>query len=84
MIIAVGECGYCFDFDSNDPDDFDVTLYEVDTMKELAEQFVDEGLYGDISDSLRFYIDYEAIARDLRMDYSDIRVDGVNYIYRCD
>ncbi len=83
VIIAVGECGYDFDFDSNDPDDFDVTLYEVDTMKELAEQFVDEGLYGDIPDSLRFYIDYDAIARDLRMDYSDIRVAGVNYIYRC-
>lgn len=84
IIIAVGECGYSFDFDHNTPDDFDVTLYEVDSMRELAEQFVDEGLYGDIPDSLQFYIDYDAIARDLRMDYSDIRVDGVNYIYRCD
>jgi hypothetical protein len=50
----------------------------------LAEQFVEEGLYGEIPKALQYYIDYEAIARDLGMDYSEIRIVGTNYIYRCD
>ena len=45
--------------------------------------FVDEGLYGEIPDSLQFYIDYEAMARDLGMDYSETTISGVNYVYRC-
>ena len=84
VIIAVGECGYRFDIANNSPDDFDVDLYQFDSMKELAEHFVDEGLYGDIPQSIQYYIDYEAIARDLAMDYAEIRIDGTNYIYRCD
>lgn len=34
-------------------------------------EFVDEGLYGEIPKSLEFYIDYKAIARDLKMDYTE-------------
>ena len=83
-IIAVGECGYKFDIFKDAPDDFNVDLYQFDTMKELAEHFVEEGLYGDIPQSIQYYIDYEAIARDLSMDYAEIRIDGTNYIYRCD
>ena len=45
-IIAIGECGYKFDLAKDSPDEFDVDLYQLDTMRELAEQFVDEGLYG--------------------------------------
>lgn len=83
VIIAVGEWGYNFDFETGDPDDYDIDLYEVDSMRELAEQFVDEGLYGKIPQSLQFYIDYAAIARDLVMDYSEIKINGTTYIYRC-
>ena len=54
FIIAVGECGYDFDHRSVAPDDFDVDLYGAETLRELAEQFVDDGLYGDIPDQLRF------------------------------
>ena len=82
-IIAVGECGYQFDLSSDNPDAFDVDIYQLDTMRELAEQFVDEGLYGTIPQSLQSYIDYDAIARDLAMDYSQITIDGTSYIYRC-
>ena len=42
-----------------------------DTFELLAMRFVDDGLYGEIPKSLEFYIDYEKIARDLRMDYSE-------------
>ena len=82
-IIAVGECGYSFDLTSGDPDDFDIDLYEIDSLRELAEQFVDEGLFGDIPDPIRNYLDYDAIARDLGMDYRETRIAGTNLVYRC-
>ncbi len=84
VIIAIGEVGYKFDIVTDSPDDFDVSLYQLDSIRELAEQFVDEGLYGEVPKSLQFYIDYDAMARDLAMDYSEITIDGTRYIYRCD
>lgn len=83
FIIAVGECGYSFDAASVDPDDFDVDLYEADSLRELAEQFVDDGLYGEIPPHLAHYIDYEAIARDLALDYSATEIAGERLIYAC-
>ena len=82
VIIAVGECGYVFDA-STAPDNFDLEIYEIDTMRELAEQFVEEGLFGEVSESFRFYIDYDAIVRDLAVDYSEIEIAGKRLIYRC-
>lgn len=82
VILAVGECGYQFD-DNTSPTDFDIDIYDVGSMRELAEQFVEEGLYGDIPESLQFYIDYEAIARDLAVDYSETVIAGSRIIYRC-
>ena len=83
VIIAVGEVGYRFDLDNNDPDDFDIDLYEMDSLKELAEQFVEGGLYGEIPENIKFYLDYDAIAYDLGMDYSEITLAGQRYVYRC-
>ena len=83
VIIAVGECGYSFDFDKNSPDEFEVDIYELNNLKELAEQFVDEGLFGSIPKALENYLDYDAIARDLGFDYSEITIAGTNLIYRC-
>lgn len=83
VIIAVGECGYSFDLTSGDPDDFDVDLYEIDSLRELAEQFVDEGLFGDIPEPIRNYLDYDAIARDLGMDYTETTIAGTRLVYRC-
>lgn len=82
VIIAVGEAGYEFNLGKDAPDQFDVDLYQLDSLKELAEQFVDEGLYGEIPKALQYYIDYEAIARDLSMDYALIKVNGSNFVYR--
>lgn len=82
VIIAVGEGGYRFE-DSTAPDDFEVDVYHADSMKELAEQFVDESLFGDIPERLQFYVDYEAIARDLSVEYSIITIAGERLIYRC-
>ena len=51
-------------------------------MRALAEQFVDDGLFGDIPERLQFYIDYDAIARDLSMDYGEAEIAGTHLIYR--
>ena len=82
IVIAVNECGYVYE-ETSRPDDFEVDIYEVDTLKELAYQFVEEGLYGEIPESLRFYIDYNAIARDLDVEYSETKIAGRRYVYRC-
>lgn len=82
VILAVGECGYQFD-DGTAPDDFDVDIYDVNSMRALAEQFVEEGLFGDIPERLQFYIDYDAIARDLAVDYSEAVIASSRVIYRC-
>ena len=82
VILAVGECGYQFD-DGTAPDDFDIDVYDVNSMRELAEQFVEEGLFGDIPERLQFYIDYDAIARDLAVEYSEAVIANSRIIYRC-
>lgn len=82
-VIAVGECGYSFSLATCDPDDIDLDLYEVESLRELAEQFVDEGLFGEIPERLRFYIDHDAVARDLGLDYSETVIAGRHLVYRC-
>jgi len=82
VILAVGECGYQFG-DDTQPSEFEVDIYHLDTMRDLAEQFVEEGLFGDIPERLQFYIDCDAIARDLSVDYSAAEVAGQHLIYRC-
>ncbi|MEL7190763.1 MAG: antirestriction protein ArdA [Pseudomonadota bacterium] len=83
FIIAVGECGYDFDTANDDPNRYDIDLYEVDSLKDLAEQFVEEGLFGEIPERLATFIDYESIARDLAMDHAMIDIGGTRYAYQC-
>ena len=66
------------------PSDFDVTIYHEVSLKDLAEQFVEEGLFGDVPESLASYIDYDAIARDLGYDYTEATIAGFEIVYRCD
>lgn len=82
VIIAVGECGYPFEANTT-PQDFDIDIYEVWNFEELADQFVEEGLFGSTGDLPRHYIDIEAIARDLRVDYAETGIAGRPLIYRC-
>lgn len=79
-IIAVGECGYASDCD---PDRLDIDIYEVDSLKELAEQFVEEGIFGEIPDRISCYLDYDLIARDLGCDYTETEIAGRRIVYRC-
>ena len=82
FIIANGECGAGFDPKTDDIDHLDIDIYEVGSLKDLAEQFVDDGLFGEIPHHLANYIDYEAIARDLAADYSMTDINGTTYAYR--
>ena len=83
FILAVGECGYEFDLDKDDIDLLDVDIYEETSMRDLAINFVESGLFGEVPEAFHFYIDYDAIARDLSVDYSETSVAGMNLIYRC-
>lgn len=55
---------------------------KMDSLKELAEHFVDEGIFGTIPQPLIDYIDYDAIAYDLSMDYSETKIGEKRLIYR--
>ena len=81
VIIAVEELGVPFDPDI-DPDHYGIDVYYVSSLRDLAEQFVDEGLLGDIPEHLRSYIDLDAFARDLAMDYTETEIAGERLIYR--
>lgn len=82
LTIAARELGEVIHMENVDSDEFEIHIYEGLTMRDLAEQFVDEGLFGDIPDQLECYIDYDAIARDLAMDYTETEIAGVRLIYR--
>ena len=83
IIIAAGECGYVFDWQCTEPSAYEIDLYQFGCMQDLAEHFVDEGLFGEIPEHLQFYLDYAAIARDLSMDYAETEIAGTSLIYRC-
>jgi antirestriction protein len=83
LILVVGEGGYQLETFLSDADSIDVEIHHLPCMRELAEQFVEEGLFGEIPESLQFYIDYDAIARDLAVDYSETVIAGETVIYRC-
>jgi len=62
----------------NGLDTYEVEIHDLrdhsiftDSYELLAEQFIADGVYGDIPRSLGFYIDYEKIALDLRMSYTE-------------
>lgn len=54
-----------------------VTFYGNMTLKEVAEELVDEGIFGDVSDKLKYYIDFEELAKDLERDDYYETPDGV-------
>ncbi len=82
-IIALRDLGYRPADVLDDPDNLPITLYRVDCLKELAEQFVEEGLFGEIPERLDFYLDYGAVARDLSIDgYTETIVAGERLVYR--
>ncbi|MEP3247786.1 MAG: antirestriction protein ArdA [Sneathiella sp.] len=82
-IIAVGECGYEHNAIVDDPEQIDITIYRLRSLRELAEELMEEGIFGDVPEHLSSYIDYERIARDLEYEYSSITIAGEFLLYRC-
>lgn len=81
VIIAVGDCGYDFD-PERAPSDYDIDVYHAVSLRELAEQFVDDGLLGEVPANLLPYFDYDAFARDLAVDYTETEIAGQQLVYR--
>ncbi|MEM8985630.1 MAG: antirestriction protein ArdA [Pseudomonadota bacterium] len=84
IVIIAGECGYAFDIESDDPDHFGVTVYGVDSLRELAIEFLNDGIFGEIPTHLENYIDIDALAADLRHDYTETVIANVPIVYRAD
>lgn len=57
----------------------DVTFYEGQRLNDVAWDMVDEGLFGDVPDNIKSYLDYDAIGRDLRHDGYEETSEGVFY-----
>lgn len=69
---------YCNCFDKWDEDDFnDRYRGEYESWRTLAEEILDDtGQLGEIPESLRYYFDYEAYGRDLRLSGDIVEQDG--------
>ena len=81
VVIAVGACGY--DFDPNAvPEDYEIDIYYTENLRNLAEEFVNDGLLGDFPDPMRPYFDYDAFARDLAVDFVETEIAGTQLVYR--
>ena len=83
-IVALDDLGYAHSDVQDDPDRLDIQISHIKDMRGLAIEFVDEGLMGHIPEHLKTYLDYDAIARDLEMDYTETVIAGQTYIYRAD
>ncbi len=59
----------------------DITYFECD-INDYVEEMLDEGMFGDINDSLRYYIDVDKIASDLVIngDIDEYSYDNKDYI----
>lgn len=78
FIIAVGE----LDFERAEwvdgKDQFDITLHRYPDMKKFAEAMIAHGSYSNIP---KEKIKLETVIEELEADYSEINIDGVNYIF---
>lgn len=61
--------------------EWDIEVYELDSLKDLAIHMVKEGFYGEVSERLEPYIDYAKLSHHLSMDYTEITIAGKNYVY---
>lgn len=83
-IIALSEVGYDFNLGKDHPNKFeDMCLYAIGSLRDLAIEFVDEGLFGDIPERIKCFLDYEAMGDYLGTDYCETNVAGTRYVYRC-
>jgi len=65
------------------PDLFqDIDIYYDMSFEDLAWQFIEDGLFGDISEDLKQWLDIKKMALSLSYDYNEISVGNNSIIYR--
>ena len=65
------------------PDMFeDIDIYYDMSFEDLAWEFIENGLFGEIPKHLENYLDIQLMARDLSFDYNEISVGNNSIIYR--
>lgn len=67
IVAAYMENGSDFEYAIEHKEDGTV-YFEATKMLDIAYEAVDNGLYGSIPENIKFYIDYEAIARDIYLE----------------
>ena len=60
----------------------DIDIYYDMSFEDLAWEFIENGLFGDIPEHLENYLDIQLMARDLSFDYNEISVGNNSIIYR--
>ena len=64
-LTSVHSCDFNEAYEKKD----DVIYYDYASFSDLAYDFVEKGLYGEVPDCIKYYLDYEHIGRDLEYDY---------------
>jgi len=59
----------------------DVVFYAGMTLADVAYELIEEGVFGELSDTIKGYIDYQKLARDLRIDGYHETDEGV-FLYQ--
>ena len=60
----------------------DIDIYYDMSFEDLAWEFIDNGLFGDIPENLKQWLDIEKMALSLSYDYNEITVGDISIIYR--
>lgn len=83
-LMGLLECGYNFKEAIEDKIE-DTRVYDVrnqhDAMSDIAYDMVQEGLYGEIPDSVSNYLDYESMGRDIEINGSWFYVEHESNSY---
>ena len=82
VIIAIDKCAYPFE-ENGIPNDVAVEFYECDSLRELAEHFIESGeKFGTIPAKARKYLDMNAILDDLGKHYFETTIANARFVYR--
>ena len=65
-----------------EPNDLNIEIYYDMSFHSLAQEFINDGMLGDIPKHLEQYIDVDKYAYDLSMDYNECRLGNSTLIYR--
>jgi len=59
----------------------DFIFYNDMSLKDVAMELIDDGYFGNVSETLSFYIDYESLKRDLSLDNYTETTEGTIILY---